>query len=456
MFWSDLFYMILGTTFTGSILTVAWFVTSYLLEKTGYLNLAYRLSKVVVLFWIIPVVYLVVMAADKIGFLWNGYAFEVTPVIIRITRGTAVFWIAGLLFGIFIYVHKRVKILTARKDAFLCDGNTQKFFNRVKEDMGLGRRNIILRQSYRTNTAYVTGIIRPCVVINVDRFSEQELKVIFTHELMHVIHNDIFFRYLLALVTVFNFFNPLIWMFSEKFIKYAEYSCDYTICGYEEGIREYYETILNMAIRNNNLYDMLSASLYENKSSLRERMEHVMKSYNVTKKSKLVAVLLVALFTVLGSATIAGAASLIGDTSVKVAEITECEEQEYILHNTEYYEAADAESDGIIDMYDEELDDGIDTLSSSGDISWEIYAGMRRSTSSFHADSGQKIVVSVFSVSPLHTVRAGIIQPDGSKRYVLINSDSHIFELNMSGSYRVYIQNDSTDKIRVEGCYSTH
>ena len=60
-------------------------------------------------------------------------------------------------------------------------------------------------------------------------------------------------------------------------------------------------------------------------------------------------------------------------------------------------------------MYDEELDDGIDTLSSSGDISWEIYAGMRRSTSSFHADSGQKIVVSVFSVSPLHTVRAGII-----------------------------------------------
>ena len=65
-------------------------------------------------------------------------------------------------------------------------------------------------------------------MINVDRFSEQELKVIFTHELMHVIHNDIFFRYLLALVTVFNFFNPLIWMFSEKFIKYAEYSCDYT------------------------------------------------------------------------------------------------------------------------------------------------------------------------------------------------------------------------------------
>lgn len=456
MFWSDLFYMILGTTFTGSILTVAWFVTSYLLEKTGYINLAYRLSKVVVLFWIVPVVYLVVMAGDKLRFLWNGYAFEVTPVIIKVTRVTAVFWIAGLIVGICIYVHKRIGIMLARKQAFPCDSNTQKFFNLVKENVGLGRRRIILRQSYRTNTAYVTGIIRPCVVINVDRFSEQELKVIFTHELMHVIHNDIFFRYLLALATIFNFFNPLIWMFSEKFIKYAEYSCDYTICSQEDGIREYYETILNMAIRNNNLYDMLSASLYENKSSLRERMEHVMKSYNVKKKSKLVAISLMALFIVFGSVTIAGAASLLGDTSVKVAEVTECEKQEYILHNTEYYEPADAESDGIIDMYDEDFDDGIDTYSSSGSISWDVYAGVRRSTSSFHADAGQKIVVSVFSVEPLHTVRAGIIQPDGSKRYVLVNSDSHIFELTMSGSYRVYIQNDSTDKVRVEGAYDTH
>lgn len=42
--------------------------------------------------------------------------------------------------------------------------------------------------------------------------------------------------------------------------------------------------------------DILSASLYENKSSLRERLEHVMKSFNVEKKSKSVAVILSAMF----------------------------------------------------------------------------------------------------------------------------------------------------------------
>lgn len=55
MLWTDLFYMIVITTFTGSVLTVAWLITSYLLDKTGYLNMSYRLGKVVVLFWIIPV-----------------------------------------------------------------------------------------------------------------------------------------------------------------------------------------------------------------------------------------------------------------------------------------------------------------------------------------------------------------------------------------------------------------
>ncbi|MFR2511644.1 MAG: M56 family metallopeptidase [Lachnospira eligens] len=85
------------------------------------------------------------------------------------------------------------------------------------------------------------------------------------------------------MASIFNFFNPVIWIFYRRFIKYAEYACDYSVCMSENGLHEYYETIFNLAVRNN-LYDMLSASLYENKSSLRERMEHVMKSYNVKKR----------------------------------------------------------------------------------------------------------------------------------------------------------------------------
>lgn len=128
MFWSDLFYIIVITTFTGSILTVAWLITSYLLDKTGYLNISYRFSKVVVPFWIIPVMYFIVSLSDRLMFKWNGHAFDTSPVIINITRIIVGVWIVGLAAGIVIYVFKRLKIMLVMKEAFVCDKDMNKVF----------------------------------------------------------------------------------------------------------------------------------------------------------------------------------------------------------------------------------------------------------------------------------------------------------------------------------------
>ena len=287
MFWANLFYMILVTTFTGSILTVAWFVTSYLLDKTGHIDLSYSLSKIVVIFWIIPVTYMIIKLIDGVGFVWLGYAFDVSPVIVIVAKCIASVWLAGIVVGMVVYIRKRIKLSKSSRQAFVCDNKTEMFFTQLKEELELGKRRIKLRQSYSTTTAYVTGVVRPCVVINAERFTEKELKVIFSHELTHILHKDIFFRYLIAIASVLNFFNPVMWIFSKTFIKYSEYACDYSVCVRADGLREYYGILLGMAIKNKNLMDILSASLYENKSSLRERLERVMKSFNVEKKSKL-------------------------------------------------------------------------------------------------------------------------------------------------------------------------
>lgn len=418
MLWTDLFYMIVITTFTGSVLTVAWLITSYLLDKTGYLNMSYRLGKVVVLFWIIPVMYYAIRMIDHLRFVWNGYAFDTSPLIINVTRAVAIVWITGLAVAIMIYVFKRFRILSIRKESFACNKEMNRIFYEIKEQMGL----------------------------------------VFAHELTHVVHNDIWFRYLLAVASILNFFNPVIWIFYRRFIKYAEYACDYSVCMSENGLHEYYETIFNLAVRNNNLYDMLSASLYENKSSLRERMEHVMKSYNVKKRPMAVAAAILTLFVAMSSVMVAGAATTVTETSVKVAEVTADEKRELQVLETEYYEAADYEDSAVTDMYEEDVNPNeIMPCASNGTISWDVYAGVRRSTSSFHASSGQRIVLSVFSVEPFHSIRAGIIQPDGSKRYIIANgNDSHVFELTMSGSYRIYIQNETTESVHVEGAYSTY
>lgn len=143
--------------------------------------------------------------------------------------------------------------------------------------------------------------------------------------------------------------------FYRRFIKYAEYACDYSVCMSENGLHEYYETIFNLAVRNNNLYDMLSASLYENRSSLRERMEHVMKSYNVKKRPMAVVAAILTLFVAMSSVMVAGAATTVTETSVKVAEVTADEKRELQILETEYYEAADYEDSAVTDMYEEDV-----------------------------------------------------------------------------------------------------
>lgn len=456
MFWSNLFYIILITTFTGSILTVAWFVTSYLLDKTGHIDLSYSLSKIVVMFWIIPVTYMIIKLIDGVGFVWMGYAFDVSPVIVIVSKCIVSVWLIGIVAGMTVYIRKRIKLSKSSRQAFVCDKKTEAFFTQLKDELGLGKRRIKLRQSYSTTTAYVTGVVRPCVVINAERFTEKELKVIFSHELTHILHKDIFFRYLIAIASVLNFFNPVMWIFSKTFIKYSEYACDYSVCVRADGMREYYGILLGMAIKNKNLMDILSASLYENKSSLRERLEHVMKSFNVEKKSKSVAVILSAMFLAISILAVGGASTLVAKASVKAADVTADVEQEEEIEGIEYYEAADEGNDGIT-VVDGDDTDGVATYASSGTISWDIYAGVRRTTSSFYASDGQNVVVAISTVDPSHTVRVGIIQPDGSKRYVLLNSKgSHLFDLTMSGFYQVYIINDSTEKIHVEGAYYTY
>jgi bla regulator protein BlaR1 len=458
MFWANLFYMILVTTFTGSILTVAWFVTSYLLDKTGHIDLSYSLSKIVVIFWIIPVTYMIIKLIDGVGFVWLGYSFDVSPVIVIVAKCIAGVWMTGIVVGMVVYIRKRIKLSKSSRQAFVCDNKTEMFFTQLKEELGLGKRRIKLRQSYSTTTAYVTGVVIPCVVINAERFTEKELKVIFSHELTHILHKDIFFRYLIAIASVLNFFNPVMWIFSKTFIKYSEYACDYSVCVRADGLREYYGILLGMAIKNKNLMDILSASLYENKSSLRERLEHVMKSFNVEKKSKSVAVILSAMFFAISILAVGGASTLVVKASVKAADVTADVEQNTYTEIVEYYEAPNEDNDGFTVVDGDDVNpDEIATYASSGTISWNIYAGVRRTTSSFYASDGQRIVTSIFSVDPSHTVRVGIIQPDGSKRYVLLNNNNaYVFELTMSGFYQVYIINDSTEKIHVEGSYDTH
>lgn len=122
-------------------------------------------------------------------------------------------------------------------------------------------------------------------------------------------------------------------------------------------------------------------------------MQHVMKSYNVKKRPMPVAAAILTLFVIMSSVMVTWAATSVTETSVKVAEVTADEERELQASKPEYYEAADYEDSAVTEVYEEDVNpDEIMPCASNGTISWDVYAVGRRSTSSFHASSGQRIV----------------------------------------------------------------
>jgi len=110
------------------------------------------------------------------------------------------------------------------------------------------------------------------------------------------------------------------------------------------------------------------------------------------------------------------------------------------LKITEYVEDANADTDiqtGIVDIFG---------YIRAGNISinWSVGSGVMKQTSEFPMSCGSDIFIYV-TLSPSNKkVQVGIIDPDGLKRYINVQgSASYTFSLSKSGTYRVFIANNS-------------
>ena len=76
-------YMILMTSLTGGVFTLIWYGVSRALERMGYLNITYKMLKVILIFWYCPFMYYLLLYMDRYTAKWGGWNDGVSlPVII--------------------------------------------------------------------------------------------------------------------------------------------------------------------------------------------------------------------------------------------------------------------------------------------------------------------------------------------------------------------------------------
>jgi beta-lactamase regulating signal transducer with metallopeptidase domain len=450
----NLMYIVMLTSMTGTIVTLIGFAAGKLLERMGFLNVVYYLLQIGILFWIVPVAYGVLwLFAEKLCY-WQGLVFATTPALLTASKVFCLVWllcIAICLIGLIIQTVRNHRIVRMGIVVTLA---VQQQFEDICAEYGLKKHSIRLKQSYACSGAKVIGAFVPTVVLPMDDYTPEQLDIILRHELTHIRHHDLLTKNLAALVCAIHTANPLAWLTNWFIGKWSEYACDYTVCKAGIGLRKYFEVIVELSLQQNSKPSFLTAQFFEQQWDVKERMKHVMKCYKVKNKSRAGVAALVACMILGSSVSVSAAMVTVAEIGTQIYQATDVENADNAVAGDQYVEYIDdADSVDIV-----EVEGTVKTPrgSSSGTFNWDIPGYVLKYTSSFSAKSGQTIsVAGVISPSD-KTVKVGIVQPDGTKRYINASgSFSHDFALDQTGSYNVYITNTNSTEVTVLGGYST-
>ncbi|WP_010275795.1 M56 family metallopeptidase [Paenibacillus senegalensis] len=129
------------------------------------------------------------------------------------------------------------------------------------------RRTVQVRQSDRIQTPLTYGILRPVILLpkNIDLTDEAALRVILTHELVHIRRFDVLAKWVLTIAVCVHWYNPFVWVMYILANRDIELSCD------EKVVRTFGETMKSA-------YAMMLVNMKEAKSGLPLLVNHFSKN----------------------------------------------------------------------------------------------------------------------------------------------------------------------------------
>lgn len=446
--------------FTGILVTVAimgsgafllWYLLSVFLRRCGFVQWCRNGLWAVGVFQVIPVIYVGMQLENRSG-LWGGILFWPTQTTINVAGGVFLVWGigAGLACGrILSALTKRHKNQRAQ---IPCEKEVQEMFELACREIGVDSGKVALVRDYRAEVPCFTGILHPKVVLPVQDFSEEQLRVIFLHELMHYRQKDGYLLMLTLLIQVFQWFQPCAWLFGMEARRYSEFACDEKVCGRVGGRKVYFNVIFEVMCASHMQESVLSMHMIEDKNELVRRKSHMRDVENGKKKPKIYAVLVSLGLVMTCSMTVAAAADEMGRQYQKWYEQTEIAIEEETQEKTVYEEFTD---DGPADGIKVEVGETEQVGRSLKNISWNVTGNTMKKTSSFSAKKGQTITVNVLVEPATKTVSIGIIDSAGNRRYVNgEKSISHDFSVKKTGTYYVFVENANSSSVDIAGSYS--
>ena len=340
-------------------------------------------------------------------------------------------------------------------------------FRRVCDKLNIPDVKMPINKNVLVQTPLVLGSIHPQVLLPENDYTEEDLELIFYHELSHYIHRDLWFKSYVVIVMMIHCFNPLTWGLLNRVNVWSECMADVTALeasGNLHNAKYYYNKIVYLIpdILKTEDDKFFLASLFKNENTLSKRIDF-MKNY---RKIKTVSGTLTSLLTIILifiSTTVALASGgIVATLHEKVYQMTEqrmdeTSEKTMVASNNmvEYYcslEELDCDT-----MQEVSMTEGKFITENSNmdyNIKGTIDSNTRYIGNECFLNTGHIVNVFVVVLSGAKDFTVGIISDNGTVQYLQsCGCVSHDFKVSQNGKYRVFVQNNYSDstKLDIEG-----
>ncbi|HFI0353451.1 TPA: M56 family metallopeptidase [Streptococcus suis] len=187
-------------------------------------------------------------------------------------------WFLGfvVVIGRSIFAYVKFSNLLKRWGTPISDLRILETFYIIKEEFGI-KKDIRLFHYPQVSSPMIFGLRHPIVLLPATDYTDEELDLIFEHELTHYKHRDIYVNLLVLLVKAAHWFNPIVAFACKEVQEAAESYCDHSVLNQrDQAYRSFYgETIITM-IHKSQQPVMLSSCFYSNKFNLKRRIIAIM------------------------------------------------------------------------------------------------------------------------------------------------------------------------------------
>ncbi|MBI3117072.1 MAG: LysM peptidoglycan-binding domain-containing protein, partial [Candidatus Hydrogenedentes bacterium] len=187
-------------------------------------------------------------------------------------------WLAGVAALAVLLLWANLRLLRAvRAQRPVLDPSALGLLEACKERMGIRTPVALIGTNLRGGPA-LFGFVRPRLLVPeavLARCDARELQHIFLHELAHLKRNDILMNWLVAVLQVLHWFNPVLWFAFHRMRADRELACDALALAHmeEQEARAYGQTILGLLDEQRAARPLAAAvGILEDKAHLKRRI----------------------------------------------------------------------------------------------------------------------------------------------------------------------------------------